>query len=308
MPVLRTLILDRNAIKHVNNLSELDLLQTLSWREQRCESESHYLLSHEAHHLLLTRNVLTIIAPPTPFFNLQMLELACTGLQTLSPDFGTKCPNLRIINFNYNALRDLRPLLGIAKLRRLYLAGNRITRLRRTTAVLGRLNKELKEVDLRNNPLTVGFYTPQDSSRQEEKRMVVKKGGQLLVVSDHQNEDYILKSARAYLLPPLDTESDYSSRERLDEDTKLRRRVYEMLIVNSCKGLESLDGLEVERTMVGRRDGGVLYLGGGAVWGLGAALRVGGFEGEGGGSFPSPRFFFLGDEPFLSFFPQRCHV
>ena len=63
------------------------------------------------------------------------------------------------------------------------------------------------------------------------------------------------ESADVYLLPRLDKEIDTISRERLDEDTKLRRRVYEMLLVNACKDLQHLDGLEVDRSIVGKKDG-----------------------------------------------------
>ena len=58
----------------------------------------------------------------------------------------------------------------------------------------------------------------------------------------------------AYLLPALNRENDRISSESLDEDTKLRRRVYEMLLLGTCKGLRVLDGLQVERKDVGRRD------------------------------------------------------
>lgn len=248
---LRTLRIDKNAIQYLEGLTEVKNLGTLSWREQRLNSDIQYQHCHEVHSLYLSSNPLPTFAPETPFLNLRHLELASAGLQSLSPDFGTKCPNLRVVNFNYNALRDLRPLLGIAKLEKLFLAGNRISRLRRTVAVLDRFGVELTEVDLRNNPLTVGFYTPQDPDR-EERRMVVQDGNR---VYHEEIEDIEARRTKAYLLCSLDKETDNQSRERLDEDTKLRRRVYEMLINNACKGLEHLDGLEVDRRSIGKRDG-----------------------------------------------------
>lgn len=195
----------------------------------------------------------------SPFFNLQTLELASTGLQTLSEDFGLQCPNLRTLNLNHNALRDLRPLLNIARLERLHLAGNRIERLRRTAAVVDRIGKDLAEVDLRNNPLTVGFYTPPSSALPEnaEKQIIVPQTNH----SDPSDEEPWCSDAddervaQAYLLPPSDTESDKISRDRLDEDTKLRRRVYEMLLVSACPALQTLDGLQVCREDIVRRDG-----------------------------------------------------
>ena len=117
--------------------------------------------------------------------------------------------------------------------------------------MLDRVGKGLLEVDLRNNPLTVGFYTPQGSVHKEKSVVPHRRGSR---ASDDEAE-HDLRNIRAYLMPAVDKVADSLSRERLDEDTKLRRRVYEMLMVNGCKALERLDGLEVEREMVGKRDG-----------------------------------------------------
>ena len=250
LPALSELILDNNAVPNIERIQYSASLRTVSWRNQRCSEPLHYDACDEVHHLYLSGNTISSFTPQTPFLNLQILELASTGLQTLSEDFGLKCPNLRTINLNYNALRDLRPLLNITRLQRLYLAGNRISRLRRTVAVLERLAPALLELDLRNNPLTVGFYTPPDpQNNTEEKRMVLQGRRR-----DETTGETSVKDMK-YLLPPLDGGADASSRDRLDEDTKLRRRVYEMLTVHACKKLQRLDGLGVERSAVGRKDG-----------------------------------------------------
>ncbi|KAL6719440.1 Protein nud1 [Lecanora helva] len=254
LPNLKTLKVDRNSLASIESLNSLQRLGHLSWREQNLVpaygfSEVQYQPCHEVRNLCLSGNAISTFDPSAPFLNLQALELASTGLQSLSPDFGLKCPNLRTLNLNYNALRDLRPLLGIVKLQKLFITGNRVTRLRRTAAVLDRLWRDLEELDLRNNPLTVGFYTPQNSS-QDEKQIVPHTSQTLL-----EHEDSEARSTQVYLLPPLDDETDQRSLERLDEDTKLRRRVYEMLIVNGCKKLERLDGLRVNKRSVSARDG-----------------------------------------------------
>ncbi len=256
MPKLKNLHIDKNSIAQIENLNCLKQLEILSWREQRLDpasslSEIQYNDCYESRNLYLSGNLLSDFAPSTPFLNLHYLEIASTGLQSLPPDVGLQCPNIRILNANYNAIHDLRPLLGILKLEKLFLAGNRVSRLRRTAAVLDRVGKGLLEADLRNNALTVGFYTPQEPAR-EEKR-VVPHGGKSRIRDDETEHD--LRNSVAYLLPALDKAADNLSRERLDEDTKLRRRVYEMLVINGCKNLERLDGLEVDREMVGRRDG-----------------------------------------------------
>ena len=182
--------------------------------------------------------------------NLHHLELASTGLQILSSDFGVKCPNLRRININYNAIRDLQPLLGIVKPERLFLAGNRLARLRKTIYVLQRLGKTLIEVDLRNNPLTVGFHTPQEPAR-EEKQVALQKRNQS---ADGKDQDPESKRTEAFLLPGLNKEMDNTLRGRLDEDTKLRRRVHELLIANACPHLERLDGVHVDMKVLKKRD------------------------------------------------------
>ena len=256
MPKLKKLKIGKNSVAQIENLDCLKQLENLSWREQALTpasglSEIQYNDCYEVRSLYLSGNPLSDFAPSTPFLNLHHLELASTGLQSFPLDFGLQCPNVRILNGNYNAIHDLRPLLGIIKLEKLFLAGNRVSRLRRTAAVLDRVGKGLLEFDLRNNPLTVGFYTPQDPAR-EEKRVVPH--GRHSRASDDQAEHESQKT-RAYLLPAVDKTADNISRERFDEDTKLRRRVYEMLVINSCKTLGRLDGLEVDREMVSRKDG-----------------------------------------------------
>lgn len=259
-PSLRILNLDNNSISFIPSLSTLRNLHTLSWRCQSLppDTEINYRSCYNLTTLNLSGNALSTLALESPYFNLQVLELSSTGLESLSEDFGLQCPNLRTLNLNYNALQDLRPLLGIVRLERLFLAGNRIQRLRRTAAVLDHIGKELLEVDIRNNPLTVGFYTPQPpSSTDEEKRLVISDPIQTPSSSScaSSSDSEAREAAQTYLLPALNHETDKTARERLDEDTKLRRRVYEMLLVTACHQLRVLDGLEVWREDVGRRDG-----------------------------------------------------
>ncbi len=168
-----------------------------------------------------------------------------------------QAPNLRSLNLNYNALKDLRPLLGMLRLQKVYLAGNRISRLRRTAAVFERIGKELVEADLRSNPLTVGFYTPQPHSRNSSTsdQQLALHPSSYSSASPSDDDDHTPDPAPQHLLPPLSKAADTASRERLDEDTKLRRRVYEMLVVCGCKRLKVLDGLEVDRGGVVRKDG-----------------------------------------------------
>lgn len=290
IPNLRRLYLDRNAISSVRGITSLKSLETLCWREQNLMSRSdfpeiQYQDCYNVHHLYISSNILSSFSPSTTFLNLRTLEIASTGLQTLSPHFGHRVPNLRTLNLNYNAIRDLRPLVGIVRLQTLLLAGNRISRLRQTSAAFRRINSALDEIDLRQNPLTVGFYTPQET-------LVSSASGKQITLHSHHNPTStsatststspttaIATSSRSqtqphpppqpqpqsdetspspdlspspsqhshyYTLPPLSLSADAQSCARLDKDTQLRRRVYEMMIGESCPRLKSLDGLLVE--------------------------------------------------------------
>lgn len=272
MPSLRSLNLDQNSIDHIKGLDKLKKLKTLCWRDQNSLSDPEfpalrYQDCHNIHTLSLSSNVLSTFILPAPFLDLHNLSLASTGLKILHPDFGHKLPNLRILNLNYNALRDLRPIQGIFKLQKLFVAGNRISRLRQTAAVLEELGEELNEVDLRRNPLTVGFYTPQIESRQfstsvaSDERIRMVRVQQNVDSSErdgqqHKNTmDSFIEFDQGDLLPPVDREADALSRQRLDQDTMLRRRVYEILIMNACSNsLQILDGIIFARENVGLKD------------------------------------------------------
>lgn len=263
-PNLRCLHLDRNAISFVRGIASLKRLETLSWRGQSLTagsqfSEVQYQDCYNAHHLHLSSNILTSFTPSTSFLNLRTLELASTGLQTLCAGFGHRVPNVRVLNLNYNALRDLRPLVGIIRLQTLLLAGNRISRLRQTCTVFRRISEDLVEVDLRQNPLTVGFYTPQESLSRPGQQITLHTPYSSSMRGEPQ-PDAVEKSPStgpAYVLPPVDRDIDAQSSARLDKDTQLRRKVYEIMIVESCQGLNVLDGLMVGRKQITEGPDGV---------------------------------------------------
>lgn len=171
---------------------------------------------------------------PTGWTSLRHLNLASCGLQTLPDAFGLSVPNLRSLNLNFNAVKDLRPLLNISELSTLLVAGNRLSRLRKTAAVLAKL-ASLETLDLRDNPFTVGFY-----ATAVEQRLVTTETRPCDV--DEVNEKSEMEDDDRFTLPPLAPLVDQTYFSRLDDGTKLRRRVYEMLIASSCKILSTLDG------------------------------------------------------------------
>ncbi|KAL8769501.1 MAG: hypothetical protein Q9209_004562 [Squamulea sp. 1 TL-2023] len=260
LPSLQFLDVDKNSITNVNNLASHASLRILSWREQYPKSDStgvdlHYQQCRNVKELYLSGNTLRTFVPSIHLLDLRHLELASTGLQHLPEDFGIKCSNLRSLNLNFNALTELRPLLGLVKLEKLHLAGNRISRLRRTASVLDQIGHELVEIDFRQNPLTMGFYMPQCQKQYGNDQ-------QLIVSREQCNSQEVdgevfkaYKECMIYIVRWVDQGVDDAARQRLDEDTKLRRRVYEMLIALRCTKLTRLDGLCLDRRKVAIKDG-----------------------------------------------------
>jgi Leucine-rich repeat (LRR) protein len=150
------------------------------------------------------------------------------------------------LNMSFNAITDIRPLLNITRLEKLHVSGNRIARLRKTVAVLARM-PHLRKTDLRDNPITHGFYAP----------VSVVKNTISTVPNDEEQlseAQLQLQMAMSHRLPNADHATDTEHLARLDEDTKLRRRVYEILLSNGCKNLFTLDGLSFAKDRALIRD------------------------------------------------------
>ena len=133
------------------------------------------------------------------------------------------------------------------RLERLSVADNRVSKLRQTAAVLDQLGASVTQLDFRNNPLTLGFYIPVHKPV-DEKDLIVHNS------RSEQAQEADGRWKMQFLLPVQNSVDDESARLRLDEATMMRRRVYEMLIIHTCEGLTKLDGLEVDRGIVKRRD------------------------------------------------------
>ena len=247
IPDIRSLHVDRNAIVGVNGLSSAKHLECFSMRDQNHPSPkslskvSFLDYCQEARELYLSGNLLPAFNAKVNFLNLHHLELATSGLQVLPPGLGYRIANVRTLNLNFNALKDISPLVGIVRLEKLLLAGNRVDRLRRLANTLSHL-RTLEEVDVRNNPLTLGFYHPVINS-------------QIMIIGDkEQVQEGCEHAAEQFLLPLADADQDDMYRSRLDIDTKLRRRVYELLLAKRCGSLRSVDGLIFERDKAIQRD------------------------------------------------------
>ena len=239
-PKLRSLQLDRNPITKVDGLSSAEHLDCLSMRESSRNLQNTSILDdcYEARKLFLSGNMFTSLHIQMDFMNLQHLELASCGLQELPRNFGQLLANLRSFNLNFNALQDIRPLVGIVRLNKLMLAGNRLNRLRKIAHTLACF-PSLEELDLRHNPLNLGFYPP------ALRRHIPS-------CSDEEQRDQ--DQAEQFTFPPADPGEDEVYRRRLDIDTKFRRRVYELLVGSRCEQLCSLDGLIFDRSAAAQHD------------------------------------------------------
>ncbi|PMD65377.1 uncharacterized protein K444DRAFT_640302 [Hyaloscypha bicolor E] len=241
-PNLRLLYLDRNRLGKVTGLLKTTHLDSVSLREQQTGSRidmSFLAEAFEVRKLFLSGNLLDTFEPQVDFLNLQYLELANCGLRSLAPGLGRMISNTRILNLNLNALQDLSPLVGIVRLKKLHLVGNRITRLRSTTFVLKHF-PNLTLADMRGNPLTLGFYPPLVEMR--------------VILTDGSGDDHQSDAPDPFTQGSADRAKDRKYVERLDMNTKMLRRVYEMLIFLGNPRLKIMDGLTVDRSVTQLED------------------------------------------------------
>jgi hypothetical protein len=187
----------------------------------------------DVHNLYISLNPAYSLGVTQHLLNLQRLELASMGLKELPDNFGQLTPNIRALNLNFNSLQDIRPLLNIRRISELLLAGNKLDRLRQNAMVLGRFTS-LSKLDWRDNPVTLRFY----ASASENRIMSLRRNP-----DDEQNTD-------RFVLPAGDAEADEQHQARLDYETRIRRRVTEMMLANLCRDLRELDGLPFDKTRV----------------------------------------------------------
>jgi hypothetical protein len=236
-------------VQGVDQLHHIDILSMRKQDLRHAKAQQLTIFNQRlsARSLFLSSNIIPSLDLPNSYHSIQNLEMASCGLQELPNDFGLKFSNLRTLNMSFNAITDIRPLLNITRLEKLFVSGNRIARLRKTVAVLARM-PHLRKTDLRDNPVTHGFYTP----------ISVAKNSVSTVTDDEEplsEAQLQLQIAMSHCLPNADHATDTEHLARLDEDTKLRRRVYEILLSNGCKTLSTLDGLSFAKDRALIRDG-----------------------------------------------------
>lgn len=230
MPGLHLVCADRNRLTTVNGLRRTKHLDSLSLREQggsKPVDVSMLAEAYEVRKLFLSGNRVGTFMPSRAFLNLQTLDLANCGLQRLSDDLGAMMPNLRVLNLNFNGLSDVSGLVGISRLKRLHLAGNRFAEIKVLSRVIAGFGW-LTELDLRGTPLTHGFYP--------SMHVVVRK-----------EKDETQPTIGPFTLPDADPARDAKFCGLLDMDTRIERRTYERKFVRVCKQIQMLDGLLVNK-------------------------------------------------------------
>ncbi|KAK1596680.1 WD repeat domain-containing protein [Colletotrichum navitas] len=234
LPAVRLLHADRNRINKITGFTKARHLDSLSLREQRSDAQldlSFLSSAYEVRKLFLSGNYIGTFEPKVDFLNLQLLELANCGLRFLPEGVGQLMPNLRSLNLNFNAVSDLSPIRFIPRLKKLLVAGNRLSDSTTVTELLTDF-PHLTQLDLRDNPITQGFYPPVH----------------VMISADRGHV------ADPFTLPEADPERDAVFARRLDETTRLRRRLYQVVFVGCCKKLKLLDGLPVKRQHMLARD------------------------------------------------------
>ncbi|KAI0843711.1 hypothetical protein F5Y06DRAFT_255639 [Hypoxylon sp. FL0890] len=233
-PSVRLLHADRNQLTTLSGFSRCRRLDSLSLREQRGDiplDPSFLNTAYEVRKLFLSGNLLTTFNPSVDFLNLQYLELANCGLQSLPPDLGQLMPNVRVLNLNMNAIEDITALRYIPRLKKLLVAGNRLADAGQVADVLAGF-PHLARLDLRDNPATLGFYAPIQS----------------LVPTDNGDGG---RGFDPFSLPDADVDRDDRFASRSDMGTRMRRRFYELVVLDRCRRLKMLDGLPVDASGVG---------------------------------------------------------
>ncbi|EKV15876.1 putative leucine-rich repeat protein [Penicillium digitatum] len=292
-PSVSLLYLDQNHLSTVLGLENCHNLEVLSLREQASSKEKgldHRVnidlgLVKDVRKVFLSSNKLSpqTVCPSAPLLRLQLLDVAACTLKSLPGDFALSFPNLKVLNLNFNSVDDVEPLVGMNCLARLMIVGNRLSRMRRVCQILSRLGKtgkgtacSLRKLDLRGNPLNVGFYPPAVTGSgnadlkklKSQEQAVVRHQGTHRDLSDALaeigNDDQIshrdmgdepktdrdIEIDDPYTLPLADPQADLKYLRHLDQATRLRRRVLELLLYAGTSGsLHTLDGLDLRPSL-----------------------------------------------------------
>ncbi|KAF8313957.1 uncharacterized protein EI90DRAFT_2948931 [Cantharellus anzutake] len=270
---LRTLYMDGNRLKRLIHMDRLSKLENLSLRNQM-GGKLHLLPAdvRDVKRLYLSGNPLEDLTfLSVPCYNLLYLELAGCRISVLPDALAASIPNIRVLNLNYNFVSDVRPIQDLTRLKRLTLVGSR---LKGTKRILMGLRKmpDLEMVDLRMNPVTLGWYLPllvrdapavlqpSEAASAFPPLLGLGEGGQS-DASDHSAVrlyPYSTNSRRARNIPSEDNsrarkravepsweDLDAKFRRDLPNDSYLGRLAYRGMVMRACPKVQVIDGVRV---------------------------------------------------------------
>ncbi|GAA5931005.1 hypothetical protein JCM1841_005454 [Sporobolomyces salmonicolor] len=232
---LRTLYVDSARLGAVTGTEQLRKLENLSVRDQSGGALTLAMYhNRDVKRLYLSGNPLPSSFPSgnEQFFNLVYLELAMCQLTSLPANLAALVPNVRVLNLDYNFVDNLEPLRGLARLHKLSVVGNRLTKARPVVGVSASL-AELESVDLRMNPFTLALYPPLGLTAST-------------VVPSHREHQILHPSS----LPAPPASSDYRAldtkfRRALPDEWYCKRKAYRAAMLHAIPRLAKLDGVDV---------------------------------------------------------------
>ncbi|KAJ5423305.1 Leucine-rich repeat typical subtype [Penicillium cf. griseofulvum] len=280
-PSVSLLYLDQNHLSTVTGLEVCHNLEVLSLREQTPSKANpeHRLdidlgLVKDVRKVFLSSNKLShqSVCPSAPLLRLQLLDLAACTLKSLPSDFALNFPNLKVLNLNFNSVDDVEPLIGMNCLARLMIVGNRLSRMRRVCQILSRLGKtgkgtacSLRKLDL---PVTGSGNADRKKLKSQEQAVVRHQGthrdlsdalaelgnddqiSHRATMGDEPKADRDIEVNDPYTIPLADPQADVKYVRHLDQATRLRRRVLELLLYAGTSGsLHTLDGLDLRPSL-----------------------------------------------------------
>lgn len=174
-----------------------------------------------------------------PFLNLHKLDLAGLGLERLPREFGHYAINLRELNLAFNKISDLTPLQAIPKLGHLFLYKNKIESIKMCLDFVSHGSRDLELLDLRDNPLTDGFYPDINSTLRNWPQ-----GGKDLSKTKEPRVKWYQKSlSRNFQEFWVESDANHArDMERYDGESFKKRVGYQGLLVSAATELKWLDG------------------------------------------------------------------
>ncbi|WWC66241.1 uncharacterized protein I206_100142 [Kwoniella pini CBS 10737] len=253
-PKIRTLYADGNKLTHLSrsNSNNTGRLENLSLRNQRISNDLQLKLTfrdlENVKRLYLSGNsferkdLFENLEELNPLYSLIYLEIAACKLNQWPKQFNKLLPNLKVINLNYNHLKNLDGLKELNGLRKLTIVGNRLGNDYDDKNVLKGLKglNNLEEIDFRMNPSTLSFYFP----------LLLSTNSSTTTTTTITNNQSILDPSLTTLtikLKMINWQSfDNKFRKNLTDEWYSKRLVYRGLIMLNCLKLKKLDGILIE--------------------------------------------------------------